>query len=212
MEQAAIYRLLVEKLGESAVLAWNDEGPQPMASVAPEKIAEAAQFLREDPQLDFDLLMCLSGLDWDGYDENGKGKSVAILGYHEDGTVETSDRVAEGDFGVAYHLYSYQHEHKFEMQLRVPRDNPVVPTVSAIWPTAAWHEREAYDLMGIEFSGHPDLRRILLDDAWEGHPLRKDYQMPNQWQEVPMYGQAYSENPHKKVEDAPAGGDDSGEG
>ena len=204
MEQAAIYRLLVDKFGENAVLAWIEEGPQPMATIAPEKIAEVAQFLREDPQLDFDLLMCLSGIDWDGYDEDGKGKSVAILGYHEDGTVETSDRVAEGEFGVAYHLYSYRHEHKFALQVRIPRSNPFVPTVSSIWPTALWHEREAFDLVGIQFGGHPDLRRILLEDGWEGHPLRKDYQMPGQWQEVPLEGRPYSENPHKKDEAAVA--------
>jgi NADH-quinone oxidoreductase subunit C len=213
MEQAAIYQLLVEKLGEGAGLQWQAEEVQPIATIAPEKIAEAAVFLRDDPRLDFSLLMCLSGIDWDGYDENGKGKSVAILGYNEDGTAETSDRVAEGDFGVAYHLYSYEHEHKFALQLRVPRGNPVVPTVSHVWTTAMWHEREAFDLLGIRFDGHPDLRRILLEEGWEGHPLRKDYQMPSRWHEVPMEGKPYNKNPYQKDEGPPApDSDDSGEG
>jgi len=212
MEQAAIYEMLTEKFGE-AMLGWQDEGPEPSAAIAPDQIAAAARFLREDPRLDFDLLMCLSGLDWDGYDENGKGKSVAILGYGEDGRPETSDREANGDLGVAYHLYSYQHEHKFSLQLRVPRAEAEVPSVADVWPTAAWHEREAYDLFGIKFAGHPDLRRILLEEAWEGHPLRKDYQMPDRWGEVPIFGRPYSVNPHQKEEDAPAGGEnDSGEG
>jgi len=62
--------------------------------------------------------------------------------------------------------------------VRVPKDNPHVPSVESVWKTANWHEREAYDLIGVVFDGHPDLRRILLPDDWEGHPLRKDYKVP----------------------------------
>ena len=212
MEDKAIYELLAEKLGDAG-LAWCEDGPEAHALVPAARLRDAAAFLREDPRLDFDLLMCLSGIDWDGYDENGKGKSVDILGYDQDGTPETSDRVAEGDLGVAYHLYSYRHGHRFAVQVRVPRSAPEVPSVAAIWPTADWHEREAWDLLGIRFAGHPDLRRILLDDAWQGHPLRKDYQMPAVWDEVPLAGQPYSVNPFKKDETPPdGGGDDSGEG
>jgi len=191
MEQAAIYQLLAEQFGE-AMQAWNEDGPQPGATVAADRIAEVARFLRQDPRLEFDLLMCLSGVDWDGFDEAGKGKSVPILGYEADGKPETSDRTAEGELGVAYHLYSYKHEHRFALQVRVPRDNPVVQSVAGVWATAEWHEREAYDLVGLDFRGHPDLRRILLDDEWEGHPLRKDYQMPGQWQQVPLEGKPYN--------------------
>ena len=180
MDAAAIHALLVEKLGD-AVLAFHDAGPEPYADVAPARVAEAARLLRDDPRLDFSLLMCLSGVDWDGLDASGKGKSVAILGYTADGKPEASDRVAAGDLGVVYHLYSYQHRHKFTLHVRVPRAKPEVPTVSAVWPTAAWHEREAWDLLGIVFTGHPDLRRILLEDGWEGHPLRKDYKQPQEY-------------------------------
>jgi NADH-quinone oxidoreductase subunit C len=212
MEEKAIYELLAKRL-EDAELVWQESGPETFALVPAARIHDAALFLREDPRLAFDFLMCLSGIDWDGYDENGKGKSVDILGYNQDGTPETSDRVAEGDLGVAYHLYSYRHGHKFAMQARLPRNSPTVPTVSDVWPTADWHEREAWDLLGVRFAGHHDLRRILLDEGWEGHPLRKDYQMPARWSEVPLTGQPYSKNPYKQ-DDAPAGtgGDDSGEG
>ena len=216
MKQAAIHELLQQELGDVAG-EWREDGPESHALVAAEQIDAVARFLREDPRLDFDLLMCLSGIDWDGYDEKGKGKSVAILGYQEDGTPETSDRVAEGDLGVAYHLYSYQHGHKFSLQVRVPRNAATVPSVAALWPTAAWHEREAYDLVGITFGGHPDLRRILLEEAWEGHPLRKDYQMPGQWGDVPLEGRPYSNNPFPQEKPkgpvaAPPATDDSGEG
>jgi NADH-quinone oxidoreductase subunit C len=203
MEEKAIYELLAEHLGEAA-LGFSEDGGDPVADVAPGKIAEAAVFLRDDERLQFDQLMCLSGLDWDGYDENGKGKSVAILGYTEDGAPETSDRVAEGDLGVVYNLYSHSQRHKFTLRVRVARDVAEVPTVSQVWSTASWHEREAWDLLGIRFAGHPDLRRILLEEDWEGHPLRKDYQMPAQWKTVPMAGKNLVANPFKTEEPAPA--------
>lgn len=223
MEHKAIYELLAEKLGEGA-LGMNDEDTvEPWAAVEPGQIEAACSFLRDDERLVFDQLMCLSAIDWDGYDENGKGKSVAILGYTEEGQPETSDRVGEGDLGVAYHLYSHTHKHKFTLRTRLPRSTPNLPTVSGVWPTASWHEREAWDMMGIMFDGHPDPRRILLEEDWVGHPLRKDYQMPDQWEGVPLEGQSYSENPFppvvlepkseaKKDESTKPAGDDPAEG
>ncbi len=197
MEPSAIHELLAAEFGE-AILAWHDDQPEPWADVAPARVADVARFLRDDPRCSFDMLMCLSGIDWDGLDESGKGKSVEILGYEEDGTPQTGDRVAEGDLGVAYHLYSHGRDHKFSLRVRLPRAEPTVPTVALLWPTAAWHEREAFDLVGVRFEGHPDPRRILLDDAWVGHPLRKDYQMPGRWEGIPLQGQPYARNPHRK--------------
>lgn len=193
MESNAIHALLCEKLALPD-LEFVDSYEK--GTVVPaDRIAEAAAFLREEPSLCFEQLMCLTGVDWDGYDENGKGKSVPILGYDELGRPETSDRVGEGDFGVFYACYSHRHDHRHTLTVRVPRDVAEVPTVSGVWPTAAWHEREAFDLVGIRFAGHPDLRRILLDDAWEGHPLRKDYVMPDRWEGVPLDGKDYAQNP-----------------
>lgn len=77
---------------------------------------------------------------------------------------------------VVYHLDSIPREFQLAIKVQLDRKNPVVPSVSAIWKSADWHERETYDLFGIEFTGHPDLRRILLPSDWKGHPLRKDYQ------------------------------------
>ncbi len=205
MEQKAIYDLLSGKLGEGAV-AFHEEGIEPWAEIAVGSIAGACRFLRGEPSLDFDQLMCLSGIDWDGFDEAGKGKSVGILGYTDEGRPETSDRKAEGDLGVAYHLYSHALGHKFTLRIRMPRDRAEAPTASGVWATAGWHEREAWDLLGIRFTGHPDLRRMLLDEKWVGHPLRKDYVMPDRWEGVPMDGKPYCANPFPATAEPPAGG------
>jgi NADH-quinone oxidoreductase subunit C len=124
--------------------------------------------LRDDSRLRFDLLNCISGVDYLETD----AKKVAKAGF-------------EPHLEVVYHISSFAHKHRFVVKLILPRwkDNvegqlPEVPTVSHIWAAADWHERETYDMYGILFTGHPDLRRILLAEDWEGYPLRKDYEYP----------------------------------
>lgn len=116
----------------------------------PSHLLEVAKFVRDDERLHFNLLSSISAVD---YQDNG--------------------------FEVVYHLISLP-EGRRKLVLKVKpdgeRDDPVLPSVASIWPTANWHEREAWDLMGIRFDGHPDLRRILMREDWVGHPLRKDYQ------------------------------------
>ena len=89
--------------------------------------------------------------------------------------VSAIDRPEAGEFEVLYHLYSQQTREELVLKVRLPRDHPTVPSVTGIWDGANWHEREAYDLFGIVFEGHPNLRRIMMTDDWIGHPLRKDY-------------------------------------
>ena len=105
--------------------------------------------LRDQPDTAFDFLMSLSGIDF-----------------------------ADGTLGVVYHLASMTHKHKLTLKVVVPKDAPNVVSVEKVWRTADWHEREAFDLYGIVFDGHRDLRRILMPYDWEGHPLRKDYEVP----------------------------------
>jgi NADH-quinone oxidoreductase subunit C len=121
----------------------------PFARIAPDKIKEVSLFMRDDDRLAFDSLMCLSGVDYAG-----------------------------GKLGVVYNLASMKLGHKFTLKVDVPIDKPNVQSVEAVWRTANWHEREAFDMVGVIFDGHPDLRRILLPDDWEGFPLRKDYKVP----------------------------------
>jgi NADH-quinone oxidoreductase subunit C len=130
--------------------------PDPFVLVDPEQVVAIGRFLRDTPELDFKSLMCLSGVDY-------------------------GDRL-----GVVYHLHSFTHRHRFCIKADLPREAAALPSVTSVWAAANWHEREAYDLLGIRFDGHPDLRRILLPDDWEGHPLRKDYQFPRQWRDIPI--------------------------
>jgi NADH-quinone oxidoreductase subunit C len=86
------------------------------------------------------------------------------------------DRIASGELEVVYNLSSLSLPTKVLVRARVPREDPIIRSVVPLWATADWHEREAFDMMGIRFDGHPDLRRILLSEDWVGFPLRKDYQ------------------------------------
>jgi NADH-quinone oxidoreductase subunit C len=90
--------------------------------------------------------------------------------------ISSTDRFPlEPRFEVNYHLLSMQRRERVRIKVRVAGSDAVLPSVTGIWPTANWHEREIFDLFGIRFEGHPDLTRILMPDDWEGHPMRKDY-------------------------------------
>ncbi|GAB4026940.1 NADH-quinone oxidoreductase subunit C [Spirosoma gilvum] len=132
---------------------------QPYITVPANQLVAVCQFLRDDDRLFFDLLSCVTGID------NGL----------ETNTME-----------VIYNLTSIPYEHNLMLKVVVPRNTnssklPSVPSVSPIWRTADWHERETFDLVGIRFENHPDLRRILLPTDWEGHPLRTDYEEQAQY-------------------------------
>jgi NADH-quinone oxidoreductase subunit C len=112
--------------------------------------------------------------------DRGRLHDVAVRLRGLDGLAyESCNFIAAVDYGdrfeSVYHLYSFASNTYLELHVDVPRAKPVVDTVTDVWPAADWHEREAWDMMGIRFEGHPDLRRILLKDDWVGHPLRKDY-------------------------------------
>lgn len=85
------------------------------------------------------------------------------------------DRIEQGKFELVYYLYSMANQKRLLVSVTVPRDNPVVPTLLSVWQIAEWQEREVYDLFGVEYDNHPDLRRVFLEDDWKGFPLRKDY-------------------------------------
>lgn len=140
----------------------------PWIEVAAERWLEIARFLKSDPQLSFNYLNCITGVDYVHTDPKKAAKASW-----------------EPHLDVVYHLTSLAHRHRLVVKIMLPRWSdedsellPQMPSVASVWRTADWHEREVYDLIGVEFTGHPDLRRILCPEDWQGHPLRKDYEMP----------------------------------
>jgi len=160
-----IYNLLKEKFNEK-IIEFNSATPvEPFIIVLPMAVNEVCLYLKDNNELRFDNLMNLSGVD----NANGEKKT------EPDG----SFTIEGGTLTVVYHLESIDLKHKVTLKVFVPRENPEVQSVTFIWRSAEWHEREAYDLLGIKFINHPDLRRILMPYDWEaGHPLRKDYKNP----------------------------------
>lgn len=114
---------------------------------------DVLRFCRDEPALGFDVLMDLTAVDYLKYPGREDGPR----------------------FEVVYHLYSVPHNHRLRVKVRVDEDDPVVPTAVPLWPIANWFEREVWDMFGIRFAGHPDLRRLLMYEEFVGHPLRKDY-------------------------------------
>jgi NADH-quinone oxidoreductase subunit C len=140
----------------------------PFVVVEPGDLPALCRFLRDDPRLSFELLVNISGVDYLEPDP----KKAAKAGF-------------EPHLEVVYHFQSFTHRHRFTVKVMLPRwkgDSagalPEVPSIAGLWRTADWHEREVYDLCGVQFVGHPDLTRILLSDDWVGYPLRKDYEFP----------------------------------
>lgn len=144
-----IHDLLKTRFGEAILEAKLEGVLDPFINIAPDRIREVALFLRDDEKLLCDSLMLLSGVDY-----------------------------TKGKFGVVYHLHAMKWNHKIVLKVALSLDNLHCQSIESVWKGANWHEREAYDMYGIIFDGHPDLRRILMPDDWEGHPLRKDYQVP----------------------------------
>jgi NADH-quinone oxidoreductase subunit C len=153
VEAQALHDRLAAKFG-GRIAEFQADQLQPWTVVAAEAIAEVAAFAKADPDLAFDNLMCLSAADYPSIKE-----SVPRM-------------------ELVYHLWSYRHNHLLVLKVMLPREGASVPSVEGVWGVANWHEREAFDMFGIGFTGHSDLRRILLPDDWEGHPLRKDWVDP----------------------------------
>jgi NADH-quinone oxidoreductase subunit C len=154
-----IYERLRAKLGDAVSDFHADpkKDKDPWFCCAPSAIADACTFLRDDAELAFDYLECLTGTDYPD----------------------------KKQIHVTVHLYSYVHRHRAVLKVLLPREAPSMPTLSSVWPAANWQERECYDLLGVTFEGHPDLRRILLPDDWVGHPLRKDFKEGNAYHGIP---------------------------
>jgi NADH-quinone oxidoreductase subunit C len=157
---------ILKKEFSKAIVDTVLESPHPHAVVAAEQWPAVARFLRDDPQMGFNLLRCISSIDLLADDKLACVYDLLAL----------SPVSATQDMSV---------RHEFAVRVCTDRNDPHIPTVSDVWPAANWHEREAFDMMGIVFDDHPDLRRILCPEDWEGYPLRKDYVFPTEYHGIP---------------------------
>jgi len=162
MELVTIKHILLEKFGPDYLQGEELDGLQPALRIHKDYILPVCRELKDNEHTWFDFLSCISGVDYG---------------------------INEG-FGVIYHLASIPNQTQLTLKVKLentrdPNHLPTIDSVTSVWRTADWHEREAFDLMGIFFNGHPDLRRILLPDDWPGYPLRKDYADPENYHGIP---------------------------
>jgi NADH-quinone oxidoreductase subunit C len=144
----AAVELIKENFPEEVVEVTEFRGDTTI-TVKPEGLVDICRTLRDDPETSFKYLSVIAGMDY----------------------APQSPR-----FGVVYHLYSHKHKNRIALKVFLKDDAaPIVDSVVSLWNAANWHEREAFDLLGIRFKGHPDLRRLLMPKDWVGYPLRKDY-------------------------------------
>jgi NADH-quinone oxidoreductase subunit C len=164
---AHIFEHLRTRLGESvfgfteSAPADQKDGPRdPFFRTRPDHLLEVLRCLRDDSTLRFGFLQNLTAVDW-------------------------PKAPPAGEIELVYHLFSYPLRHEAVLKVSVPRDRPRLPSAAELWRNANWLEREQFDLLGVVFEGHPDLRRLLLPDDWVGHPMRKDYQEAAEYRGMP---------------------------
>ena len=160
MTPEAIFKRLEEKFGAEAVFDYHADPKKdkdPWFQVAPCEIEPVCEHLRDQPDLAFDYLECITGVDYPD------DKKIAVV----------------------YHVYSYTKKHRVVLKAFLDREDPAIPTLVNVWSVANWQERECFDLLGVLFEGHPDLRRLLMPDDWEGHPLRKDFEEKEDYHGIP---------------------------
>ena len=158
----------IEAACPGAVVGSQLDAIDPWIEIAPSRIAEVCHWLKSKGEPRFDSLQCITAVDW--FEPDAKKAAKVSWQPHLE---------------MVYHLWSTSARASLVLKSKLPRWSgdipghlPEIPSVASVWRTADWHEREVYDLSGVWFTGHPDLRRILCPEDWVGHPLRKDYEMP----------------------------------
>jgi NADH-quinone oxidoreductase subunit C len=160
MNSEELFKALQSKFGEETIFDFHpvsSKDRDAWLQVASWEIEAVCQHLREAPELDFDYLECITGVDYPDVQK----------------------------IVVVYHIYSYAKKHRIVLKAFLEREDPAIPTLVNVWSSANWQERECFDLLGVLFEGHPDLRRLLLPDDWEGHPLRKDFEEKPDYHGIP---------------------------
>lgn len=161
--------MILERLQQqfaSEILSHHENLGDLTVVVKKDRLHDLLAFLKTDPGLSFEILMSLCGMDYSTLKGEGEG-------------------CEKPRFEAVYHFYSVTQNHRLRLRVKVPETDMTLPTATDLWKSADWHEREAYDFFGFRFEGHPNLRRILLNEGFVGHPLRKDYPMEKR-QKIPV--------------------------
>lgn len=151
MTAIEIFDKLKAEFNDSIISFNEDAATEAFILIKPTEIVDICLYLRDENDLQFDYMVNLSGVDY------------------------------KTNITVVYHLYSIKLNHRIVLKIELDRENPSVPSVEKVWKTANWHEREAFDMFGVNFENHPFMVRILCPYDWEGFPLRKDYKEPEQY-------------------------------
>ncbi len=174
---------LRDAFGES-VIAVSEFKDQLTVEVKRESIVEVCRLLKEDSELRFDFLSDVCGADMLNFEDASSRKAyLAIEHDSRPATVPVEER-----FLVIYNMISLKNKARLRLKVKVDGDNPVCPSVTAVYPAANWFERETFDMFGITFEGHPDLRRMYMPEEYEYHPLRKDFPLMGIPGSIPLPG------------------------
>ncbi len=174
----------IQKTFPARIIAAHQYRGQETVLIKREALLEVAGFLRDDPAMGFDLLMDLTAVDHLKFGTSSHSAPTLAtpspLPYYMDSkpSEERWERLVSNDdyrFDVVYHFYSTTHNHRLRLKVPLTLADPVVDSLSRPWAGANWFEREVWDMFGIRFTDHPNLRRLLLYDEFRGHPLRYDY-------------------------------------
>jgi len=154
-----------------AIVSVTEMLGQVSVEVKRDRIAEVCKFLKEDPELDFNYLSDLCGADMLNFEDMSSRKAyLAVEHEYRPEQVPISER-----FLVVYQLTSLKNKTRLRLKVKVDGEDPICPSITSVYPAANWHEREAFDMFGINFEGHPDMRRMYMPEEYEYNPLRKDF-------------------------------------
>lgn len=173
----------VKDRAKGAVTASHAYRGDTTLTLRPESLVEVAKTLKEDADLAMDLLVDVTAVDYLTFGDKGSPAFFASSGVSVRPTTQIPDEdpwpgpPSEERYALVCHFYSTTHKHRLRLVVPLDEDNLEVDSLAELWPAANWLEREVWDMYGIQFKGHPDLKRILMYEEFEGHPLRKDYQV-----------------------------------
>ena len=180
MKTSPLIESVTDRFPDSVLASHTFRGDATVV-VGRQSLLEVARFVKEDPAFEMNFLMDLTAVDYSAFGKQATPAFFASSGVAVKPSTQIPDEdpwpgpPAESRFAVVYHFFSTAHKHRLRLVVPVEEADAEVDSLTALWPGADWLEREVWDMFGINFTGHPDLKRILMYQEFEGHPLRKDY-------------------------------------